>query len=338
MISNTTTPVTLKSLNSFKLDSVCPAIYFIRKESDLRPFFGWAEDSFYILGEGSNVLMLPQISKPILKIEIKGIEIIHDVDDEIIVRIGAGENWHQLVLWTLENGYFGLENLSLIPGTVGAAPIQNIGAYGAELQECFVRCECMHIPDGKQISINKKAANFGYRDSIFKHELKGKIVITHVHLKLSRKPNLKLEYGDISQILTNKGIQNPSPLDVSQTVIEIRNNKLPDPKILGNAGSFFKNPVIEQNQYSKLKSNYPNVPAFHLDENLVKIPAAWLIQESGWKAHRKGDAGIHEKQALVLVNYGRATGRDLIALADEIRASVFQKFNVLLENEVQIWT
>ncbi|MBK9272094.1 MAG: UDP-N-acetylmuramate dehydrogenase [Saprospiraceae bacterium] len=330
--------ISLRKFNTFQLDSACPTLLIVHKESELDSFFGCAPHEYYLLGEGSNIVMMPQLSRPVIKMEIKGKEIIHDTGDEVILRIGAGENWHQLVLWTIENGLFGLENLSLIPGSVGAAPVQNIGAYGVELVDSFVRCEGVHLPEGKNLSINRTGARLAYRDSIFKHELKGKVAITHVHLKLSRTAKLKLDYGDLHSHLKAKGIFQPSPKDVSNAVIEIRTSKLPDPTIIGNAGSFFKNPVVSSSHFDSLKISFPNIPAFHLANNQVKIPAAWLIQEAGFKGIRKGNVGTHTQQALVIVNYGNGSAPEIILLADEIRASVQKMFGIELEQEVHIWS
>jgi UDP-N-acetylmuramate dehydrogenase len=330
-------PISLKSLNSFAIDSHCQAIYYIRHENDLLPFYGWNPRDYYILGAGSNVLLMSELSRPVLKVEIKGREIIHDEGDTVIIRVGAGENWHQLVEWTMQQGFYGLENLSLIPGTVGAAPVQNIGAYGRELQEVFVRCEAVHIPDGKQISVNKEGARMSYRDSIFKHEFKGKALITYVHLKLSRKPDIRNSYGDIAKVLESKGVGTPTPVDVSEAVISIRKRKLPDPAVLGNAGSFFKNVITEESKFQMLREKYPDLPSFPADDGKVKIPSAWLIEKNGWKGFREGDAGCHKDQALVLVNYGNASGQEILDLAHRIMRSVQEHFGLALECEVNVW-
>ena len=330
-------PVSLKSSNSFSIDSHCPAIYYIRHENDLLPFYGRKPEDYYILGGGTNILLMSEISRPVIKVEIKGREVIHDEGDQIVIRVGAGENWHAIVEWTLQQGFYGLENLSLIPGTVGAAPVQNIGAYGVELQEVFVRCEAVHIPDGKMISINKEGAKMAYRDSIFKHELRGKVLITYVHLKLSKKPNIRVSYGDISKVLESKKILNPSPAEVSEAVISIRRSKLPDPAVLGNAGSFFKNILTDSITHQKLLEKFPDLPSFTADHGKVKIPSAWFIEKLGWKGFREGDAGCHKDQALVLVNYGNATGIEIWNLAQRIMRSVHEHFGLKLECEVNIW-
>jgi UDP-N-acetylmuramate dehydrogenase len=330
-------PVSLKSSNSFSIESHCPAIYYIRHENDLLPFYGWRPEDYYVLGGGSNILLMSEISRPVLKVEIKGREIIHQEGDQIIIRVGAGENWHQLVEWTLQQGFYGLENLSLIPGTVGAAPVQNIGAYGVELKEVFVRCEAIHIPDGKKMSVNKEGARMAYRDSIFKHELKGKVLITYVHLKLSTKPNNRISYGDITKVLESKKISTPTPIEVSEAVISIRQSKLPDPAVLGNAGSFFKNVMVDISTLQRLTEKFPELPSYPADQGKFKIPSAWLIEKIGWKGFREGDAGCHKDQALVLVNYGNATGQDIWNLAQRIVSSVQDHFGLQLECEVNIW-
>lgn len=329
--------VSLKSYNSFGVQSYCPAIYFIRQESDLIPFYGKTPDQYFILGGGTNVLLSSELNKPVLKIEIKGIEIIHDVGEELILRIGAGENWHDLVMWCLDRQFYGLENLSLIPGTVGAAPIQNIGAYGVELESAYVRSEGVYLPDGKQLQINRDAAELAYRDSIFKKRWRGSLVITHVHLRLNRVPQIHVEYGDIKKILSEQNISEPTPKDVSNAVISIRKSKLPDPAELGNSGSFFKNIQIEASVAQDLKTKFPDMPLFPVHDDKFKIPSAWLIEQCGWKGYRKGDVGCHERQALVLVNYGNATGDEIKQLSEDIIHSVQQKFGLILEREVHWW-
>ncbi|MBL7823798.1 MAG: UDP-N-acetylmuramate dehydrogenase [Saprospiraceae bacterium] len=330
------TSISLKEFNSFQIKSFGKEIHFIKSEADLIPFYGRNPDEYYILGEGSNVLMMSEISKVILKNEIKGIEIIHDGPEDVTLRIGAGENWHQLVLWALANNYFGIENLSLIPGSVGAAPVQNIGAYGVEISEVFVRLEGIHLKEGKRMSLNKKACALGYRDSIFKHDLKDVFFISYVHLKLSKTPNPRFEYGDLKSNLNAAGILHPSPIDVSNAVISIRQSKLPDPKILGNSGSFFKNNLLTKNEFDALHERFPEMPFFKQENGTYKIPTAWLIESCGYKGKREGDVGCHEKQALVLVNYGSAKGEEVLAFSEKIVDAIEQRFGVQLEREVNV--
>ncbi len=329
--------INLKNYNTFGISASCNTIYFIKEESDLKAFFGSKKEEYYILGGGSNILLLQNIDRYILKNEIKGIEIIHDEEDHIIVRVGSGENWHEFVLWSITKGYSGLENLSLIPGTVGAAPVQNIGAYGVEQDEFFVRLEGIDLENGKQIGMNKHACEFKYRDSIFKKSLKGNFFITRVHYKLNKKFKPNSEYGDISKILFENSITSPTVKDISDAIIQIRKSKLPDPNELGNAGSFFKNPIILKEQFSQLIRNFVDMPFYELNGLEVKIPAAWLIEQCGFKGFRQKDVGCHKKQALVLVNYSQATGMQVLELAEKIISEVSKKFGIQLDMEVNVW-
>jgi UDP-N-acetylmuramate dehydrogenase len=289
-----------------------------------------------ILGGGSNVVFAGNYPGLILKNEIMGKSIIQETDQHVLLRIGGGENWHETVMWAVSNGWGGMENLSLIPGTVGAAPIQNIGAYGTELEQVFDHLEAFDLQEGKRVTFNHEQCRFGYRESIFKHKGKGRYFITHVILRLDKNPTVNVKYGDIQAVLDGLGIANPSIQDVSNAVIQIRRSKLPDPATLGNCGSFFKNPVIEIQHFTALQSQYPDIRSFPAAEGTVKVPAAWLIEKCGWKGFRRGDAGVHAKQALVLVNYGHASGPEIIGLAKEIQQSVWDTFQVRLEMEVNV--
>lgn len=329
--------ISLKKYNTFNISATCQEIHFIKQVNDLDLFFGMSPNQYYILGGGSNVLLLDNIHKIILKNEIKGIELIHDLDYEVVLRVGGGEIWNDLVQWSVEHHYSGIENLSLIPGTVGAAPVQNIGAYGVELKDVLVRVEGVNITEGKIMTINNVGCQFGYRDSIFKHELKDVFFITHIHLKLSKIPKLNIDYAALKQELVQLNIITPTAKDISEVVTKIRKQKLPDPAVIGNAGSFFKNATISKNKYDLLLKNYPTIPMYPVDDDTVKIPSAWLIEQAGWKGFRIGDAGCHEKQALVLVNYGNASGKDIYELALQIIASVEHKFGVRLTMEVNLW-
>lgn len=289
-----------------------------------------------ILGGGSNIVFAGNYPGLILKNEIMGKAIIQETDQHVLLRIGGGENWHETVMWAVSNGWGGMENLSLIPGTVGAAPIQNIGAYGTELEQVFDHLEAFDLQEGKWVTFNHEQCRFGYRESIFKHEGKGRYFITHVVLRLAKNPTVNVKYGDIQAVLDGLGIANPSIQDVSNAVIQIRRSKLPDPATLGNCGSFFKNPVIELQHFTTLQAQYPDIRSFPAAEGTVKVPAAWLIEKCGWKGFRRGDAGVHAKQALVLVNYGQASGPEIIGLAKEIQQSVWDTFQVRLEMEVNV--
>jgi UDP-N-acetylmuramate dehydrogenase len=255
------------------------------------------------------------------------------------VAVRSGENWHQFVLWSLENNLAGIENLSLIPGTLGAAPIQNIGAYGVELKDIFEGLEAMNLETGQIRFFEKTECQFGYRDSIFKRELKGKYFITKVFLRLqdAEKAKVSVEYGAIRQVLEEKKIDKPTVKDVSDAVIEIRQSKLPDPKVLGNSGSFFKNPVISKKHFLSVQKNFPDIVFYDLPDETVKVPAGWLIEHAAWKGKRIGNTGSHARQALVLVNYGGATGMEIKALSDDIIASVKAKYDIELEREVNVW-
>ncbi|MEQ8525817.1 UDP-N-acetylmuramate dehydrogenase [Gracilimonas sp.] len=289
----------------------------------------------FIISGGSNVLFVSDYDGLVIHVDIKGISIEHEDEIQVKLNAGAGENWHQLVLYCVEKGWGGIENLSLIPGSVGAAPIQNIGAYGVELEEVFDSLEAVELETGEVKSFSKDECRFGYRDSVFKNELKGRFVIVNVRLKLQKSPTLNTSYRALSEKLEEEGIGDPSIKDISQAVIEIRQSKLPDPTEIGNTGSFFKNPVITKNQFQDLKSAYPEIPSYP-DGEKVKVPAAWLIDQCGWKGKRFGDAGVHKMQALVIVNYGKATGKEIWNLAQKIQVSVKDRFGVLLTPEVNI--
>lgn len=285
-----------------------------------------------VLGGGSNMLFINDFNGLVIQNSLMGKEILNEIN----IKVSAGENWHELVLYCVERNLAGIENLSLIPGSVGAAPIQNIGAYGVELQDVFVSLEAMMVSTGEIKTFSKEECNFGYRDSIFKKELKGKAIITSVTLKLTTNAKPNISYIALSDLITEKGIANPNIKDVSEAVIEIRKSKLPDPKEIGNTGSFFKNPVISVDHYNQLKKEYPEIPSYPITERQVKVPAGWLIDKDGWKGKRVGDAGVHSKQALVLVNHGNASGKEIWNLASQIRLSIEKKFNISLTPEVNI--
>lgn len=288
-----------------------------------------------MLGGGSNILFVNDFEGLVIHLNIKGREIIEENDKEVLIRVGAGENWHETVMYAVDNGWGGIENLSLIPGSVGAAPIQNIGAYGVELEDVFESLEAIDLETGISKTFDKKSCKFGYRDSVFKNELKGKYIITEVTLRLQKDPDVNRTYGALSEHLKEKGISDPDIKDISETVISIRQSKLPDPAKIGNTGSFFKNPVISEEAFRELQKEYPEIPNYPAGDE-IKIPAAWLIDQCGWKGKQIGDAGVHKAHALVIVNYGNANGGEIIELAEKIRHSVFKKFGVKLIPEVNI--
>lgn len=291
--------------------------------------------SKFMIGGGSNVLFIQDYDGLLIHIDIQGREIVKEDEQHVRLSVGAGENWHELVLDCVEKGWGGIENLSLIPGSVGAAPIQNIGAYGVELEEVFESLQAIKVDSGNIQTFSKEECKFGYRDSVFKNELKGKYVITSVKLKLAKQPRVNTSYKALSEKIEEKNIAEPTIKDVSEAVIEIRQSKLPDPAEIGNTGSFFKNPIIDKEKFNSLQKNYPDIPHYLAGE-AVKIPAAWLIDQCGWKGKRFGDAGVHKMQALVIVNYGNATGEEIWKLAQDIQESVKNKFGVSLTPEVNI--
>jgi UDP-N-acetylmuramate dehydrogenase len=288
-----------------------------------------------MLGGGSNILFVNDFEGLVIHLNIKGREIIEENNKEVLFKVGAGENWHETVKYAVDNGWGGIENLSLIPGSVGAAPIQNIGAYGVELEDVFESLEAVDLDTGISKTFDKSSCEFGYRDSVFKNEFKGKYIITQVTLRLQKDPEVNTTYGALSKHLEENGISDPGIKEISETVISIRQSKLPDPAKIGNTGSFFKNPVISPETFEELQKEYPEIPNYPAGEE-IKIPAAWLIDQCGWKGKQIGDAGVHKVHALVIVNYGNATGAEIIELAEKIRHSVFEKFGVKLIPEVNI--
>jgi len=288
------------------------------------------------LGGGSNLLFTKDFDGCVIQFNKKGIEKINEDKDSVLLEVFAGEIWDDFVAFCVANNFYGVENLSLIPGTVGAAPIQNIGAYGQELKDSFFAVNGINLPDFSEQTFFKSSCYFGYRTSIFKHQLKNNFLITSVVFRLKKSHELNIKYGSIEQELTKSGKINPTLADVRNVVIKIRKKKLPDPLALGNCGSFFKNPEIEKFHFEKLKEEFPSIKSFPGLENKVKVPAGWLIEQCGWKGKRVGNIGVHEHQALVLVNYGGAAGNELVALAHQIKEDVFNRFEILLEEEVNI--
>lgn len=328
----------LKKLNTFGLEAKHNGIIHILNENDIFEVLVQGLTPLKILGGGSNVLLTGDINAYILHNAIKGIDIIDEDDDQVLVQVGAGEQWHQLVMWSLSHHLAGIENLSLIPGSVGAAPMQNIGAYGVEQENAFHSLTAIHLISGTRKVFFKEDCKFGYRESIFKNELKDQYFITQVRYLLKKKNyTLHIAYGAIKDTLKDLGIETPTLLDVSNAIIAIRKSKLPDPKIIGNAGSFFKNPVIEKTFFDQLSNRYPEIPCFPIDVHQVKVPAGWLIEKAGFKGMRSGNIGVHKDQALVLVNYGSGNGQDIWKLALEIQQKVKAIFGVNITPEVNIW-
>lgn len=290
-----------------------------------------------ILGGGSNILFTKDVSGLVVKNNVRGLERIHEDEDHVWVKAGAGESWHELVLYCIEHNLAGMENLSFIPGNVGASPMQNIGAYGVELKDVFYQLEAYCFADKNMVSFGLTDCAFGYRESVFKNKFKNQFIITSVTYRLNKRPKFNIAYGAIEQELQAMGVKDLSLQAISQAVINIRSSKLPNPADLGNAGSFFKNPEVDAANFEMLKITFPELVGYALDNGGYKLAAGWLIEQCGWKGFRNGDAGCHARQALVLVNYGKATGVEILSLSEEIINSVYNKFGVRLQREVNIF-
>jgi UDP-N-acetylmuramate dehydrogenase len=331
--------VSLKPYNTFGIDM--PAEQFMEL-TDIQMLPDILTDTTLpnqkqIIGGGSNILLTRPVSGLTILNKTKGIEKVKEDENHVWLEVSSGEVWHEFVMLAIEKGLAGIENLALIPGTVGAAPMQNIGAYGIEAKETIDSVTFYHLEDKTMQTLTNAECRFGYRDSIFKHDLKGRVFITSVQFRLNRKPSFNTSYGAIEQELQKMNVQDLSLKAVADAVISIRSSKLPDPKKIGNAGSFFKNPTIPVSQYEQLQQQFPDIPSYPAGDMQVKVPAGWLIEQCGWKGHRRGETGVHEKQALVLVNYGGAKGADIWALSGDILSSVHEKFGIELEREVQVW-
>lgn len=327
----------LKSYNTFRIDVY--AKYFAKffSADDLSEILEYRKQEYkMILGGGSNILFTKNFDGIILKNEIPGINIVSEDDEYIYVMAGAGVNWHQFVMYCVSNNFGGVENLSLIPGNIGASPMQNIGAYGVEIKDVFYELEALHTEENSIEKFQNADCEFGYRESVFKKKYKGQFAILNVTFRLRKNPVFNISYGAIEDQLTKMKVEKLSVKAVSDAVINIRRSKLPDPELIGNAGSFFKNPEVESNRLKALTEKEPGIPSYKINDNIFKIPAGWLIEKCGWKGYRKGDAGCYEKQALVLVNYGKATGKEIYDLSGEIKQSVLEKFGVELEREVNV--
>lgn len=329
---------TLKDLNTFGVEAKARHFINVQKQEDLQQLI-YLEDyrsvSKFILGEGSNTLFTRDYPGLVIKMAIKGIKIIDEDKIHIWIEAGGGENWHDFVMYCVNQDYAGIENLSLIPGTVGAAPIQNIGAYGVELSDVFFQLTAINIQTGSVHTFSNEACHFSYRDSIFKNALKDQYIIVSVILRLNKVPNFNIHYGNLKETLENMQIGELSIKTISDAVMCLRRSKLPDPKQIGNAGSFFKNPIVSRSDFVKLQKTYLQIPHFLTDnENTIKISAAWLIEQCGWKGKRFGDIGVYEKQALILVNYAKGSAAEIQNLAEKIQQSVYQQFGIFLNPEV----
>lgn len=332
--------ISLKSFNTFGINAKARYFSSFTSAEELTELLTdssiSAKHSLLILGGGSNILFTKDFDGLLLKNELKGIELVKEDANHYYVKAYAGENWHSFVCYCIEHGYAGIENLSLIPGNVGASPMQNIGAYGVEIKDVFYELEAYHLEEKSIELFIHDDCGFGYRESVFKNRYKGKYVILSVTFRLCKHALFNISYGAIEQELIKMQVTELSIKAISKAVIRIRSSKLPDPAKIGNAGSFFKNPVIPQLQFNELKLSHPAITGFPVGHEKIKLAAGWLIEQCGWKGYRKGDAGCYEKQALVLVNYNNATGRDILGLSHEIIESVKQKFNIVLEKEVNI--
>lgn len=326
----------LAKLNTFGIDQKASRLIWAHSADEISNYVKHHGPPALVLGGGSNMLLTKDVEGDVLKVDIHGRRIVFEDDDKVHIRFGAGENWHEVVLWTLIQGLGGIENLSLIPGNCGTAPVQNIGAYGVELKDVFVNCEGVKVEDGSFFKIDKEAAQFGYRNSVFKNELKGKAIITRVTLELTKRNHrIRTDYGAISSELEKLGINEPTPVQISNAVVAIRQSKLPDPKEIGNSGSFFKNPVVSEEKAAELAKRFPNMPSYPAQGG-TKLAAGWIIDQCGWKGYRKDDAGVHKNQALVLVNYGQAKGEEIFSLAKAIMDDVYNRFGIHLEPEVNL--
>lgn len=331
--------ISLKPYNTFGIDVQAKQFVSVENIDDLKTIFSTEEfTNKFIIGGGSNMLLTKDIDALVIHLNLKGKTIVSTNDNHIFIKAEAGENWHDFVLWTLDQNYGGLENMSLIPGNVGTSPIQNIGAYGVELKDVFESCEVLNLDTLTIETLTNKDCQFGYRNSIFKNEAKGKYIILNVTFKLTKNNhNLHTNYGAIISQLEKMNVTDPTIQDVSKAVIAIRQSKLPDPKEIGNSGSFFKNPIISTEQFKELQRNFPEAPHYVISETEVKVPAGWLIETAGFKGKTFDNYGVHKKQALVLVNYGGAKGKDILQLSKLIQKTIYRIFNISIEAEVNIF-
>lgn len=331
--------ISIKPYNTFGIDVKAEQFVEVKTVEEVQVLcttFNLAERKKLVIGGGSNLLLTKDFDGMVIRMNLTGMDAIREDENHVWVKAMSGELWHDFVLYCVNKNIGGVENLSLIPGCVGAAPMQNIGAYGVEIKDTFEELFAVEIESGKLVKFTNAECKFGYRESVFKHEEKDKYIIVAVTFKLNKKPKLNTSYGAIQEVLNQKGITTPSIKDVSEAVISIRQSKLPNPKVLGNSGSFFKNPEIPAEQYQNLKEAYPNIPGYPAPNNQIKVAAGWLIEQCGWKGKQVGNTGSHKDQALVLVNYGNATGNEIYALALAIQKSVQEKFGITISPEVNI--
>lgn len=331
--------VSLKPFNSFGVEVKAQRFAQAHSDDDVREALAYCADQqlpLLVIGGGSNLLLTTDIQALVLRMATRGIRLLSDDGQRVVVEAEAGETWHPFVQWTLDQGLSGLENLSLIPGTVGAAPMQNIGAYGVEIKDVFVGLTALDRQTGELRDFDLDQCQFAYRDSLFKHQA-GRWLILRVRFALNRVDHLHLEYGPVRQRLSEQGIEQPTARDVSRAICSIRSEKLPDPAVLGNAGSFFKNPVVSAVLAAQIKQSHPGLVGYPQSDGQVKLAAGWLIEQAGWKGFRDADAGVHRLQSLVLVNYGTATGLQLLELARRIQRDIAERFGVELEMEPNLY-
>lgn len=328
----------LKQYNTFGIEAKASQFVAVHTADELKQVLQQnAQERKFILGGGSNMLLTQDLDALVIHIDLKGKKIIKQTDDHVWIEAQAGENWHEFVLWTLSQNYGGLENMSLIPGNVGTTPVQNIGAYGTEIKDTMVSCQAMKIDNQTLRDFSNADCHFGYRESIFKQEAKDQYIILSVVFQLTKQHHkINTAYGDIQSELTKKGIEHPTIQDVSNAVIAIRQSKLPDPKELGNSGSFFKNPILLKSDFEPIHKRFPEMKYYEVSPTEVKVPAGWLIEQAGFKGKRFGDAGVHKNQALVLVNYGNATGQQILELSQNIQETIFNTFGIRIEAEVNV--
>lgn len=327
----------LLNYNSFKIDAIANLFAIVKNKKDILDLLSNQKINKkpkLILGGGSNILITKNISGLVIHNKIKGIKIIQEDKESAMIQVGAGENWDDFVKWSTQHKFYGIENLSLIPGSVGAAPIQNIGAYGVELKDVFIKLEAINLTNSETQIFNKSDCLFSYRESAFKKQLKNKFIITKVFIKLKKTKKINLNYHILKEKIKQLGLKKLDSQKIREIIIEIRNSKLPNPKKIGNAGSFFKNPIINQEQLIELQKKYPEIPFFKKEK--IKIPAAWLIEKLNWKGYQEESCGVYEKHALILINHNKATGQEIANLSKNIKHSVYEKFNITLEEEVCI--
>ncbi|MBI2258694.1 MAG: UDP-N-acetylmuramate dehydrogenase [Flavobacteriia bacterium] len=329
--------ISLKPYNTFGIEAKAHKIFLIESKKEIQEYSKKLDGKeIIIIGGGSNLLFTKDVQIPMIKNNIKGIECLNKNSEEVTLKVNAGENWHEFVLYCVEKGYAGIENLSLIPGSVGACPIQNIGAYGVEVKSVIDSVEAWDLKKQEWKEWNNAECTFEYRNSVFKQKFKNEMLINSVTFKLKLNPSPILSYGPVKEIIEKEGIKSPSLEQISNIIISIRQSKLPDPSILGNAGSFFKNPSISKKDFEQLQEKLPLIPSYPQTNDFVKIPAAWLIEQAGWKGHNRKTHGVHHLQCLVLVNFGGAKGNEILQLSQDIIDDVYDKFGVLLEREVNV--